>query len=73
MDKKPVPNLALYFQLQPNVSRLAKDAGISRPTIYAMVYAERTSDPETIQKFNSALSRLLKERMEMAKNLSKPA
>lgn len=70
MNKPAIPNLSLYFNMSPNITRLAKDAGISRPSVYAIIYQTRKPRPGTVEAFNGALSRLLKERMQMAKKLS---
>lgn len=64
------PNRSLYFQLMPNVTHLARIAGISRPAIYGIVYESRHAREETVTAFNRALSSLLKERLAMAKKLS---
>ena len=66
----PTPNLSLYHQLAPNVSHLARMADLSRTAIYALVYGSRNTRPATVEKFNQALSLLLKERMALAKKMS---
>jgi hypothetical protein len=66
----PKPNLTLYFNLSPNITRLARIAGISRPAVYRIAYGQGKPRASTVDGFNAALSALLKERMEMSKKLS---
>lgn len=67
----PKPNLTLYFNLQPNVTHLARLAGLSKPSIYRMAYGATKPHRETVTRFNAALALLLKERISMAKKFSK--
>lgn len=67
---KQKPNLTLYFQLSPNITQLAESAKISRPSVYSVIYG-RNCHERVIRNFNEALAELLKERMSMAKKLTK--